>query len=329
MRALRLPVALVMVALAAAAMSAAGPGRAQAPFPDCPPGSPALPAPTFSVQAESRDAPSRIVAGRPFTISYDESVVGVQDTLAGSPGTTFDNPAGSLIGVTVAAPGPATFTARYFDANATRATACLQRFTFSITIEPGDPVSGRTGAIEGTEPRWPRGGPPRLPKRGSLYSGPPFVGALWECSATTGRVPVTAELFVERALARRPGQASQVGRLTIDDPCGTQSTTAARAPGATLRFYGGPDADGGERTLAVQHRLKRSSRYWLRITQAGRLIGQLRYYVAFRGQAGRFPALWVIAPEAAFEAARCRRPPRGDPRAPLGFRKFPLPACRR
>ena len=163
---------------------------------------------------------------------------------------------------------------------------------------------------------------------GTLLSGAPFVGALWVCSETTGRIPVTAELFVERALTRKPREASQVGRLTIDDPCGTQSTTAARAPGATLRFYGGPDTDG-DRTLAVQHRSKRAGRYWLRITQAGRLIGQLRYYAAFRPQAGRFSSVWVIAPEAAFEAARCRRPRRGDDRVPLGFRKFPIPPCPR
>lgn len=324
-------IALVVLALgvawAAGAATAAGQGGPA--YPPCPPGSPPLPAPGVTAQGPSSDAPTRIVAGRPFTLTYDERVVGVQDTAAGTPGTTFDSPIGSLLTVTVPTPGPASFTVRYFDANATRTTACLQSSTFAIDVEAGDPVSGRTGAIEGTEPRWPRGGPPRLPRKGSLYSGPPFVGALWECSGATGRIPITAELFVERALARRPGQASRVGRLTIDDPCGTQSTTAARAPGATLRFYGGPDADGGERTLAVQHRFKQAARYWLRITQAGRLIGQLRYYVAFRPQAGRFAAVWVIAPEAAFEAARCRRPPRGDPRAPLGFRKFPIPPCPR
>ncbi|HSJ73168.1 MAG TPA: hypothetical protein VK904_02530 [Miltoncostaeaceae bacterium] len=164
------------------------------------------------------------------------------------------------------------------------------------------------------------------------------MAALWECSATTGRIAVTAELFVERALARRPGRASQAGRLTIDDPCGTQSTTAARAPGATLRFSGGPDADGGERTLAVQHRLKQGVRYWLRITQAGR-VGQLRYYVAFRPQAARFAAVWVIAPEAAFEAALPQAAAGGppgaarvqdvpDPALPALISPAPARACR-
>jgi hypothetical protein len=324
-------IALIAVALGAAWAAAAGAAAGQAGqgFPPCPPGSPPLPPPGVTAQGPSRDAPGRIVAGRPFTLTYDERVVGVQDTAAATPGTTFDSPLGSLIIVTVPTPGPASFTVRYYDGNATRTTACLQSSTFTINLEAGDPVSGRLGAIEGTEPRWPLRGPPRLPKRGFLASGPPFVGALWTCSATTGRIPVTAELFVERALTRRPGPASPSGRLTVPDPCGTQSTTAAPAPGATLRFYGDPDVDAGERTLAVQHRFKGGARYWLRITQAGRLVGQLRYYTAFRAQRGRFAATWVIAPEAAFEAARCRRPRREDPETPLGFRKFPIPPCPR
>jgi hypothetical protein len=323
-------IALVALALAVAwaAVTATATAQGTAP-PPCPPSTAPLPPPGVTAEGPSRDAPSKIVAGRPFTITYDERAVGVYDTAAGTPGTTLDSPLGSLLTVTVPTPGPASFTVRYFDANATRTTACLQSSVFTINVEAGDPVTGRTGAIEGREPRWPRGGPPRLPKNGFLASGPPFVGVLWACSATTGRVPVTAELFVERALTRKPGLTSQAGRLTIDDPCGTQSTTAARAPGATLRFYGGPDADAGERTLAVQHSFKQGARYWLRIMQAGRLIGQLRYYTAFRAQRGRFAAVWVIAPEAAFEAARCRRPKRGDDRVPLGFRKFPIPPCPR
>jgi hypothetical protein len=129
-----------------------------------------------------------------------------------------------------------------------------------------------------------------------------------------------------RGLGRRRWDRGRAGRPGV---CSTQSTTAAPAPGATLRFYGDPDVDAGERTLAVQHRFKGGARYWLRITQAGRLIGQLRYYTAFRAQRGRFAATWVIAPEAAFEAARCRRPRREDPQTPLGFRKFPIPPCLR
>jgi len=324
-------IALVALALGVAWALAAATAAGQAPsFPPCPPGSPPLPPPGVTAQNQFPEGGSRLVAGRPFTITYDERVVGVQDTAAGTPGTTFDSPLGSLLTVTVPTPGPASFTVRYFDGNATRTTACLQSSSFTVNVEAGDPVSGKTGAIEGSEPRWPRTGPARLPKKGFLSAGSPFVGTLWTCSATMGRIPVTAELFVERTLTRKQSAASPAGRLTIDDPCGTQSTSTARAPGAILRFYGGPEAEGGERTLAVlQHRLKQGARYWLRITQAGRLIGQVRYYAAFRPAATRFSPTWVIAPEAAFERARCRRPPRHDPEVPLGWRKFPIPPCPR
>ena len=235
-----------------------------------------------------------------------------QDTLAGSPGIAIEGfGQGSSVTATVAAPGPATFVVRYFDANATRQTACVQSAAFTVNVEAGDPVTGRLGAIEGPEPRWPRSGPPRLPKKGFLSSGPPLVGLLWPCSGTTGRIPVVAEVFVERRLAKKPTEASPAGRLTVDDPCGTENTHVARAPGATITWYGGPEADGGERDLTVVTSFKKGARYWVRITQAGRLLAQARFFTAFRAARGSFPPIWVIAPEAAFEAARCHRPRRG------------------
>jgi hypothetical protein len=325
-------VALLAVTVAACGwLVAAGPAQGAGPFPECAPGTPALPAPAVTAQGRSREAPSRIVAGRPFELTYDESAVGVQDTLAVSPGIAFDGTnVGNLLTVTVATPGAATFTVRYFDANATRANACVQSSTFTIGVEAGDPVVGRLGAIEGPEPLWPRGGPPRLPKKGLLSTGPPLVGTLWRCSATTGRIPVVAELFIERKLTRRPSESSPlVGRLTVPDPCGTQPLLRARAPGAILSFYGDPEEDGGERSLTAVTTFKVGARYWLRITQAGRLIGQARYYAAFRPAATRFSAIWVIAPQAAFERARCRRPPRENPSVPLGWRTFPIPRCPR
>ena len=300
-----------------------------APFPACPPAATPLPAPGVSAQGPSRDAPARIIAGRPFTLTYDETVVGVQDTASATSGTTFDNPAGSLLSVVVPTPGPAVFTVRYFDANATRATACVWSAAFTVNVEAGDPVSGRVGAIEGPEPRWPLRGPPRLPAKGFLSGGPPLVGALWQCTGTTGRIPVVADLFVERRLARRPSEVSPAGHLTVDDPCSTESIIAARAPGALLRFYGGPDADNGERDLTAVVNFKKGARYWLRITQAGRLIGQVRYFAAWQYQHLAYPTIWVIAPQAAYEAARCHRPKRGFGGPPLGFRKWPIPPCPR
>ena len=328
-----LPVRLLLVAaLAAAAGWLAATAASQAPpgFPACPPGSPALPAPAASAQGRAQDAPSRIIAGRPFDISYADGVTYPQDTLAGSPGIAIEGfGQGSSVTATVAAPGPATFVVRYVDANATRQTACVQSAAFTVNVEAGDPVTGRLGAIEGPEPRWPRSGPPRLPKKGFLSAGPPLVGLQWPCSGTTGRIPVVAEVFVERRLAKKPTEASPAGRLTVDDPCGTENTHVARAPGATITWYGGPEADGGERDLTVVTSFKKGARYWVRITQAGRLLAQARFFTAFRAARGNLPPIWVIAPEAAFEAARCHKPRRGIDAAPLGFRKWPFPPCPR
>ena len=314
---------------AAAACWLAAPAAGQAPaFPACPPSTTPLPAPTVTAQSLARDTPSRIIAGRRFSLDYDDTTVAVQDTSSATPGTTFDSPLGDLPTVVVPTPGPAVFTVRYFDINATRAAACVWSAAFTVDVEAGDPVSGRLGAIEGPEPRFPRGGPPRLPARGLLTDGRPLVGLVWNCTGSTGRVPLVADLFVERRLTRPPAEASPAGRLTLDDPCDTRSVVAARAPGALLRFYGGPDPDG-ERVLTAVVSSPRPARFWLRITQAGRLVAQSRYFVAFRPQNGRFPALYVIAPDAAFEAARCRRPPRGRQEFPLGFRKWSIPPCPR
>ena len=185
-----LPLRLVLIAACAAAagwLGATAAGQAVPGFPACPPGSPQLPPPAATATGRSREAPSRIIAGRPFDISYADGVTAPQDTLAGSPGIAIEGSGqGSSVTATVAAPGPATFVVRYFDANATRANACVQSAAFTVNVEAGDPVTGRFGAIEGPEPRWPRSGPPRLPKKGFLSSGPPLVGLEWACSGTTG-----------------------------------------------------------------------------------------------------------------------------------------------
>lgn len=315
--------------VAAAWLAPVAAGQSGPPFPACPPTTTPLPPPAVAPRNLTNDDPARLVVGRPFTMNYDESAVVVQDTASSTPGVVIDDPTYSDARVTVAAAGPAAFTVRYLDLNATRANACVWSADFTVTVEAGDPVVARLGAIEGPEPRWPRAGPPRLPARGILVNATPLVGARWTCTGTIARVPVVAELFVERRLARSPTEASPVGRLTVADPCGTQPVQSARAPGALLRFYGEPDVDVGERSLTATIRHTTGARYWLRITQAGRLVGQSRFFAAFRSQNGRFPDIWVVAPEASFEAARCRRPRRGDDLFPLGFRKWPIPPCRR
>ena len=215
-----------------------------------------------------------------------------------------------------------TFTVRYYDALIPEAAACLQRLDFTVEVEVGDPVTDTLGYTEGPTGRsFPFR---RLRPRGDLLGGAPIVGLSWPCSSTSALVPVVAELRVENDLRVRPSPRSALVRLELPDPCAGRNA-AARGPGAGLRFTtGGQETGEGERELAVEHRRKQGGRYALRVTQGARLVGQLRYYVAFRPQNGGKPRLWVIAPEAAFSRARCHTPPNDSP---LGFRPFPIPAC--
>jgi hypothetical protein len=315
---------VVVVAVGALAPGAAGQGTS---FPECPPGSPPLPPPAVDVSGSP--ATERVTAGRPFTIEYDAPIgVIVQDTL-GPAGTTFlgNDAGGSSLEPTVPAAGPAGFTVRYYSADARRGTECVQRLAFTVPVEVGDLLPARIGY--GLGDRIGRGERyVKLPRKGILANTNVFAGLSWTCSETTALVPVVAELRGGRDLRRAPSPTSPLARLAIPDPCQLKDA-AAGVPGAVLRFDGGSAVDEGDRALAVEHRRKTGARYWLRITQGDRLLGELRYYVAFRPAARRFSAVWVLAPEAAFERARCRRPRRGDPTIPLGFRKFPIPPCPR
>jgi hypothetical protein len=320
-------IALVVLALAAAgaALASTAAGQ-QASYPACAPGTPPLPQPTVSVVGSSA-TPGRVVAGRPFEISYDEPPgVIVHDTLAHTAGTTFhEPPTSSSVATTVGIAGPAAFTVRYYDSDAPLAARCTQSLTFTVAVEAGDLITARIGYAQGTTVRFIAGFK-RLPRRGVLLiGGGPITGVLFPCTDTTALLPVVAELRVERALRRKPSTGSPLTTLTIPDPCGPKRTTVAGL-GVRLRHTGVFDEYW---TVAVEHRFTGGARYWLRITQAGRLVGQLRYYTAHRPAARRFAETWVIAPEAAFERARCKRPPRGSDSAPLGFRKFPIPPCPR
>lgn len=314
MPASRIRVTLVLAAMAVAAValapSAAGQGAPS--LPDCPPGTATLTPPTPRF-------PESVIAGRPFTIEY-ETVVGVivQDTLA-PPGTAFDadDPTGVTVTPTVPAPGPAAFAVRYHSSSGT--PACVQRTTFIVNVAIGDRLPARIGAAEGPTRFVTR--LPRLPRAGILTTGAPVAGMLWPCTEATALVPVVAELRVERRPRRRPSASSPLTTLTVPDPCGADAF--APGPFASLRYRLVFDDTRG---LLVEHRRRQGARYWLRITQGDRLLGQLRYYVAFRAARGRFAQTWVVAPEAAFERARCRRPPRSTP---LGFRTWPLPPCPR
>ncbi len=321
-------IAVLCGALAAAGWLAASAAGQSDLYPPCAAGVPAPPPPTVVVEA-SRDAPSRLIAGRPFNVNFTGDDSYADSLEAAVPGTVFDDPRGGTVSVTVPTAGVASFTVRYIAANATRANACTWAHTFTLTVEEGDPVVAKLGAIEGPDARWPRGGPPKLPRRGILVSGRPLVGLQWRCTGTSSRVPLVAQLFVERRLGRSPTEASPAGRLDVPDPCAEDVVLRARPPGALLTFFGGTDVDSGDRDLTAVVSYRGGARYWLRVTQGTRVLGQSRFFVAYKGQAGRFPALYVLAPEASYVAATCNRPRRGDDLFPLGFRKWPFPACRR
>jgi hypothetical protein len=315
MRSSLVRIALALAAVAAGCAALGGGAAGQAQLPPCPPGAPPIPPPTVTAKGDL-SAPERIVAGRPFQIEYGVPGNIVQET-AGPPGATFSSNDQLGATVTVAAPGPAVFTARYYDAEASPATACTQTFSFTVNVEVGDLLAPRSGYAQSPSTF------ARVPRKGVL-TGPetPVVGILFICRDTTGSVPVVADLRVERNLRRRPSAASPGATMTVSDPCRRTPTTVL-APGARLRHARGE-------TVTVEHRFRKGARYWLRITQAGRVLFQVRYYVAFGRKRTMFvQPSWVIAPEAAFEAARCRRRSRGDLRDPLGYQNFPIPPCPR
>ncbi|MGD9573529.1 MAG: hypothetical protein AB7V62_16750 [Thermoleophilia bacterium] len=310
MRSWLVGIGLALTVVVAGGAVLAGGAAAQTPFPPCPPG--AAPTPPAVAVKGHLASPGRFVAGRPFTIEYGGEAI-VEET-TGPPGTTFSS--NDLLGatVTVAAPGPAVFTARYHDDR----VGCSQTFSFTVDVEAGDALTARGGYADA--PIRQIGRFDRVPRKGALTSLAPLAGVLFRCTETTGRIPVVAELRVERNLRRAPSASSPGATMTVADPC-DPTGSAVLAPGARLRHARGD-------IVAVEHRFRRGARYWLRITQAGRVLFQARYYVAFGRKETLFVhKAWVIAPEAAFSAARCRRLARGDLRDPLGYQNYPIPPC--
>ena len=314
--------ALAAATLALAAGLTAGGAGAQTILPDCAPGTPAPAPPTPNVTGDP-GSPTRVIAGRRFSVEYDSPglAVAVQDT-AGPPGTVFDfGNQGDLITVRAPSAGAVPLTARYYDV---RSGTCVHSFTFTVAVEPGDLVPPGIGAGDGGLIRGTRLAP--LPRGGLLAGDAPKVGLEYPCEGVQAVVPLSAVLRIERRLFRRPSTSSETVRLDIPDPCQTGSAIA-RAPGVLIRFVGDQSGvDEGVRILGIEHPGKGAGRFWVQVFQGTRLLGGLRYYTAFRPAARRFTRSWVIAPEAAFERARCRRPPGG---VPLGFRTWPFPPCAR
>jgi hypothetical protein len=316
-------VAGAALAAASLALLAASHGAAQsAPLPPCPPGTPAPPPPTVQATLAAVGSPARLVAGRPISIEYDDPnlVVGVQST-TGPPGTVVLDDIGDSVTLTVPAPGQVTMTADYY---VVRNGTCTFPFTYTLGVTPGDLVPAGVGVTRGFSPR---GGFSfaKLPRFGDFDQLKPSTGLVFRCDGAKAPVPLSLVLHAERRLARRPGPASPTVRLDVPDPCTTR-TTRVVGLGVRLWFVNNDHPDEGERFFAVEVTTKAPTRFWAQFAQDARLLGSFRFYTAWKPQNGRFPSGWVIAPEAGFERARCRRPP---PLTGLGFRPWKLPPCPR
>lgn len=316
-------VAGAALAAASLALLAASHGAAQsAPLPPCPPGTPAPAPPTVAAHLSAVGSPARLVAGRPIDIEYDDPslTVAVQST-TGPQGTVVQDDIGDFVTLTLPAPGQVTMRADYY---VVRNGTCTFPFTYTLDVTPGDLVPAGVGATRGFSPR---GGFTftKLPRFGDYDGLKPAAGLVFRCDGAKAPVPLSLVLAAERRLARRPGETSPTIRLDVPDPCTTR-TTRVVGLGVRLWFVDNDRPDEGERFLALEVTTKVPTRFWARFAQEARSLGSLRFYTAWKPQNGRFPSGWVMAPEAGFERARCRRPP---PLTGLGFRPWKLPPCPR
>jgi hypothetical protein len=305
------------------ALIAASHGTAQGgPLPPCPPGTPAPAPPTVTANLSAVGSPARLVAQRPIDIEYDDPnlAVSVQST-SGPPGTVVQTDDGNLVTLTVPAPGRVAFTAAYY---VTRDGTCTHSFTYELDVQAGDLVPAGVGATRGFSPR---GGFrfTRLAKFGDYDGAKPSAGLVFACDGAKAPVPLSLVVHVERRLARRPSETSPSVRLDVPDPC-TTPTRRVVGLGVRLWFVSHDRPDEGERFFALEVTTKAPARWWARFAQDVRPLGSLRFYTAWKPQNGFYPKGWVMATEAGFERARCRRPPFTTG---LGFRRWPLPACQR
>ena len=264
------------------------------------------------------------MAGRLIDIEYDDptGTVAVQETI-GPPGTIFDAGIadGEFVTLRLPAAGAVPMTAKYF-VNSGNAT-CAHSFTFTLQVETGDLVPAGIGV---TRPFSSRGGNEfrKLPRNGDFDGSAPAPGLAFACGGSQAVVPLTALLHFERNLRRRPSASSPTLRLDVPDPCAS-TTRAASVPGARLRYVNSSRYENeDERLFAAEILTKEPRRFWLEMFQGTHAVGSLRFYTAWKPQSGRFPKGWVIASEADFERARCKRP---SPFTGLGFRRWPLPPC--
>ncbi len=303
-------------------LAAASHGAAQlGPLPPCPPGTPVPPPPTVSATLAAVGSPERLVAGRPIDVRYDAASGTAVNSTSPPPGSVVEVDDGNAITLTVPTPGQVALTANYY---AFDDETCTFPFTFTRDVQTGDPVPAGVGATRGFSPR---GGFTfaALPRFGDLDVLKPAAGLVFRCDGAKAPVPLSLVVAVERRLPRRPSKASPTVRLDVPDPCVTP-TRRVVGLGVRLWFVGRDRPDEGERFLALEVTTKAPTRVWARFAQGARSLGALRFYTAWKPQNGRFAAGWVMAPEAGFERARCRRPPAATG---LGFRRWPLPPCPR
>jgi hypothetical protein len=316
-------VAAAALAATVLALSAASYGAAQsARLPACPPGTPAPAPPTVRATLSAVGSPERLVAGRPISIEYDDPnlAVSVQST-TGPPGTVVQFDDGNLVTLTLPAPGRVALTAAYY---ATRDGTCTHGFTYELDVTAGDLVPAGVGATRGFSPRGGFRFAP-LARFGDYDGSRPAAGLVFSCDGAKAPVALSVVLSHERNVRRRPSATSPTVRLDVPDPCTTRTRSVAGL-GARLWFVSHDRPDEGERFFAVEVSTRAPARYWVRFAQDVRPLGSLRFFTDWKPQRGRFSAGWVMATEAGFERARCRRPPFTSG---LGFRPWGLPPCPR
>jgi hypothetical protein len=315
-------VAGVALAAGSLALIAASHGTAQSgPLPPCPPGTPVPPPPTVTATLAAAGSPARLVAGRPITIEYEPAQGTAVERTTGPPGTAVDIDDGNAVTLTLPAPGQVAMSATYYSfGNET----CAHPFAYTLDVTPGDLVPAGVGATRGFSPR---GGFrfTKLAKFGDYDGLKPSAGLVFACDGAKAPVPLSLVVHTERRLAKRPTAASPSIRLDVPDPC-TTKTTRVVGLGMRLWFVSHDRPDEGERFFALEVTTKAPARFWARFAQDARPLGSLRFFTAWKPQNGRFPRGWVMATEAGFERARCRRPPFTTG---LGFRRWPLPPCPR
>ena len=294
-----------------------GPGQ-PAPVPRLPAGHARAGAADRHGQGRSSpETASRLVAGRPIDIEYDDpnGVVAVQETI-GPPGTIFDHGVadGDPITLTLPAPGAVTMTAKYF-VNSSN-PGCAYSFSYTLQRRGGRPRPRRHRGDARVQPR--AGATTSRSCRASATSTawPPRRASP---SAAAGRrrvVPLTALLHIGAQPAQAPFGVVTDPAVGRGRPV-RHEVASGLGPGraAVVREHGSPYPNEGDRFLAAEILTKKPTPLLgSRSSQGTRAVGSLRFYTAWKpaerplpqgvghGHRGRLRARALQAPAALHRA---------------------------